>query len=269
MAPLRIFVCVKPVPDPRYWDRIALNPDTGTLRRVGIPSVINPLDKHAVEAGLQAKAGASAGGEVTILSMAPPDALGTLRQALAMGADRALLLTDRAFAGADTLATSYVLATAIEKLGGADLILCGAHTVDGSTGQVGPQVAEFLGITQVTNVSRIGTVDDNQVRVEARMGRHRLTIAAELPVLLTVSKEVNSPRYVSLAGLLDAEEKEVLQWAADDLGADRSRIGAAGSPTQLESLFVVETGRRGEILPGTPAESAKLLVEKLRAAGVL
>lgn len=267
MEPLRIVVCVKPVPDPAHWDRVELDSATGNLKRAGIPTVMNPLDRNALEAGLQMKTGVD--DAVIVLAMAPPDTLETLRQGLAMGADRAVLLTDRAFAGADTLATSYALATAIRKLDGADIVLCGVETVDGSTGQVGPQIAEYLGIPHISSVTRIDGLDESGIRLEARMDRRRIAIQAELPVLLTVTKDANTPRYVSLSGLLDAQEKEIVQWTAEDIGAEFDKVGAEGSACAVESLFMPETSRRREVLDGTPAESGRLLVERLRASGAL
>ncbi len=267
MPPLRIVVCVKPVPDPKHWDRVELDPVSGALRRAGIPSVINPLDRNAIEAAIQLKTGED--DTVTLVSMAPPEARDTLLQGVAMGADAAVLVTDRKFAGADTLATSYAVAKAITKLGGADIVLCGVDSIDGSTGQVGPQVAENLGFEHITRVSQIVGVTEGRIRVESDFERWHRIIEADLPILLTVTKDANSPRYVSLSGLLDAQDKEITQWSAEDIGAEDGLIGVPGSACAVESMFVPESSRKREVLEGTTEEAIDALFDKMKAAGVL
>lgn len=267
MKPLNIVVCIKPVPDSRHWDKITLDAATGLLRREGIPITISSLDKNALEEALRIKE--DRGGKVTVISMGPPNTVEILTSALAMGADAAVLLTDRAFAGADTLATAYPLAGGIKKLGEYDLILLGNESLDGSTGQVGPQVAEFLDIPHVTHVNKIDSINDNTLRVKSRIEMGYMMIEVEMPVVLAVEKEINEPRIASLLGLVQAKEKPMMKWSADDIGADKEMIGPPGSPTQVSKVFAIEMKRKGDILTGEPEEITKKLIEKLRADGVL
>ncbi len=267
MKPLNIIVCIKPVPDSRYWDRLSLDPNTKVLRREGIPIIISPLDKNAIEEALRIKE--ARGGKVTVISMGPANTVEILASAFALGVDDAVLLTDRAFAGADTLATAYALASGIKKLGEFDLILLGNESLDGSTGQVGPQVAEFLDIPHVTNVEKIDFIDESTLRVRTRIEFGYMVIETQLPVTLAVTREINEPRIPSVFGALWATEKEAKQWSADDVGVDKDRIGLGGSPTYVPEVSNIELERRGEVLEGEPAEIAKQLVERLRADGVL
>jgi electron transfer flavoprotein beta subunit len=268
MKPLNIIVCIKPVPDSRYWDRLRLDPVTRVLRREGIPIVISPLDLNAIEEALRIKE-ARGGGKVTVISMGPTNTVEVLAWAFALGVDDAILLTDRAFAGADTLATAYSLAGGIKKLGDFDLILLGNESLDGSTGQVGPQVAEFLDTPHVTNVVKIDFVDENTLQVKSKIEFGYMLIETRLPVTLAVTKEINEPRIPSVFGALWATEKKAKQWSASDIGADKAKIGLNGSPTTVSEVSNIEIRRRGEILAGDPTKIAKQLVEKLRAHGVL
>ncbi len=267
MRPLNIIVCIKPVPDSRYWDRLSLDPKTKVLRREGIPIIISPLDKNALEEALRLKE--ARGGKVTVLSMGPANTVEILASAFALGADEAVLLTDRAFAGADTLATAYALASGIKKIGEFDLILLGNESLDGSTGQVGPQVAEFLNIPSVTNVEKIDFVDDNTLRVRSKIEFGYMVLETRLPVALAVTKEINEPRIPSVFGALWATEKVAKQWSADDVEVDRARIGLSGSPTNVSEVSSIKVERRGEVLTGKADEVARQLIERLRASGVL
>lgn len=267
MKPLNIVVCIKPVPDSRYWDKLRLDPKTKTLRREGIPIIISPLDTNAIEEALRIKE--ARGGKVTVISMGPANTVEILAWAFALGADDAVLLTDRAFAGADTLATAYALACGIKKIGDFDLILLGNESLDGSTGQVGPQVAEFLDIPHVTSVEKIDFVDEDTLRVRSRIEFGYMLIETRLPVTLAVTKEINEPRIPSVFGALWATEKEAKQWSADDVGVDKAKIGLDGSPTYVPEVSNIEVQRRGEVLQGEPAEIARQLVEKLRTDGVI
>ena len=267
MTALNIIVCIKPVPDPQHWMKITLDPVTKTLRREGIPSVINPLDKHALEEALRIKE--KHGGYVTVVSMAPPTVIDNLREAIALGADEAILLSDRSFAGADTLATSYVLAAGIKKLGKFDMVLCGNQSLDGSTGQVGPEVAEFLGIPHVTNVKKISFVDRGLIRVESTIEHGLILMEVQTPAVLTVLREINTPRHIPLIRISEAMRKEIKTWTMKDLDVDRDMVGLSGSPTQVADIFMPEIKRRGEILDGEPEIVIKLLVEKLRQLGVM
>lgn len=267
MNGLDIIVCVKPIPDPKQWTKIALDPITKTLRREGISSIINPPDEHALEQALCLKE--KHGGRVTVISMAPPSSISNLREAIAMGADDAVLLSDRAFAGADTLATAYVLATGIRKLGEFDLILCGKHSLDGYTGQVGPQIAEFLGISHVTNVRRADLPSQGLLRVESGEEYGHFVMEAQMPILLTVAEEINTPRHISLIKICDAMSKEVKIWTMKDIDADKNLVGSVGSPTHVVDVFMPVMERRVEILKGDNETVVKLLVEKLRRLGVI
>lgn len=267
MSGLSIVVCVKPIPDPQQWVKITLDPSTKTLRREGIPSIINPLDRHAIEEALCLKE--KYDGRVTIISMAPPSSISNLREAIAMGADDAVLLSDRAFAGADTLATSYVLAAGIRKLGRFDLILCGKHSLDGYTGQVGPQLAEFLGIPHITNVRKAYFTGQELLQVESVVEHGHFLMEAQIPILLTVIEEINTPRHIALMRICEAMSKEVKIWTIKDLDVDKSMVGLAGSPTQVVDVFMPKMERRGEILRGDSETVVKLLIERLRGLGVI
>lgn len=264
---LDIIVCVKPIPDPKQWTKITLDPLTKTLRREGIASIINPPDKHAIEQALCLKE--KHGGQVTVITMAPPSSISNLREAIAMGADDAVLLSDRAFAGADTLATAYALAAGIRKIGEFDLILCGTHSLDGYTGQVGPQIAEFLGIPHVTNVRRMGLSNQGLLQVESAAEDGYFLIEAQTPILLTVTEEINTPRHISLMKICEVMSKEVKIWTIKDINADKNSVGLLGSPTQAVDVFLPTMERHGEVLKGDNETVVRLLVEKLRSLGVI
>lgn len=255
---MNIIVCIKQVPDTA---EVKINPETGTLIREGVPSIINPFDMHAIEAGLQIKEKKS--GKVTVLTMGPPQAESALRDALAMGADDALLLSDRAFAGSDTWATSYILSNAIEKLD-ADIIICGKQAIDGDTAQVGPEVAEFLNIPHISYVRRIDDITDSSIRVQRLMDEGYDVVESSLPVLLTVVKELNEPRLPSLKGKIAAKKTEIKKWGQADIEADDNDIGLKGSPTQVKNIFVPELRKDRKILKGTPEEQVNALIEELR-----
>jgi len=261
MTLLHIAVLIKPVPDPRKWGKLKLDPSTLLLRRADVPAVINPLDRHAIEQALALRG--AHGGTVTVLTMAPPDAEDQVNEALAMGCDRGCLLTDPAFAGADTLATSRVLAAAIRKLQACDLVFCGAWSADGSTGQVGPQVAELLGVPDFVGVVALDA-RDGRVRATCRTDDGDTIYEAEAPVVATFSREANVPRLATMRGIMQAAEAGVERWTAADLDLAPETIGLTGSPTQMLSVFTPPSGRKGEMLQGTPAEAADRLVERLR-----
>jgi len=267
LSRVNCIVCLKPVPDPRRWSELALDPITKTLRREGIPSLLNPLDKHALEEALRIKE--RSGGTVTVISMAPLTANDVLREAIAIGADGAVLLSHKSFAGADTLATSYVLAAAVKKLGEFDLLLCGNQSLDGGTGQVGPEIAEFLGIPHVTYVRRIDVLDRGAVRVERALEYGYMVIEGRMPLVLSVVDEINVPRHISLMRISDAMQAEIPVWTSRDLDIDSGRIGLLGSPTQVADLFLPTIKRRREMITGAPDTVSKLLIQKLRELGVL
>ncbi len=197
---MNIVVCIKQVPDTA---EVRINPETGTLIREGVPSIINPFDMHAIEAGLQIKE--KAGGKVIVLTMGPPQAETALREALSMGADEAVLLSDRAFAGSDTWATSFTLSKAIKKIG-ADIIICGKQAIDGDTAQVGPETAEFLNIPHISYVRKIEDVSGSSIKVQRMMDEGYDVVESSFPVLFTVVKELNEPRLPSLKGKMAAKK---------------------------------------------------------------
>jgi electron transfer flavoprotein beta subunit len=254
---MNIVVCIKQVPDTA---EVRINPETGTLIREGVPSIINPYDMHAIEAALRLRE--AAGGKVTAVTMGPPQAESALRDAIAMGVDEGVLLSDRAFAGSDTWATSYALSKAMEKLS-PDIIVCGKQAIDGDTAQVGPEVAEMLNIPHVAYVRSIEEVAEGSIRVQRLMDEGNDVVEASLPVLLTVVKELNEPRFASLKGKMAAKKAEIAKWTAADIGADEDDLGLKGSPTQVKNIFAPEARKDREMLGGTPEEQAEALVGKL------
>ena len=259
-------VCIKQVPDTEELPHIRVNRETNTLVRESVKGIINPFDENAIEEALRLRE--VKGGRVTVISMGPPQAKEALRKALAMGADQAILISDSCLAGSDTLATSYALAMGIKKIGRSDLLLLGKQAIDGDTAQVGPGLAEWLRIPQITYARKI-EVNGNQIRAERTLEDAFEMVEATLPCLVTVTKEINIPRYPSLRGLLSAKRKEVLVWGADDLSLDRKRIGLEGSPTQVIKIFTPQPPPKGEVLTGEIPEVADRLIEKLRERKIL
>ena len=261
---MNIIVCIKQVPD---TTEVQINPETGTLMRDGVPSVINPFDMYAIEEGIQLKE--KYGGTLTILTMGPPQAKNALKEAISMGADEAVLLSDRAFAGSDTLATSYTLSRGIQKIGDYDLILCGKQASDGDTAQVGPGIAECLNIPFVAFVKKIENVGDNSLRVERMMEYGHDVIETPVPVVLTVVKEINEPRLPSLRGKMKARKYEPMQFTVEDMEVEPDRLGLDGSPTQVIKVFTPEAPQGGEILEGEiPDEKVVKLKQRLKEAGI-
>jgi electron transfer flavoprotein beta subunit len=261
---MNIIVLIKQVPD---TTDVKIDKKTGTLIREGVPSIINPDDKHAIEEALRLTE--KFGGKVTVLSMGPPQAMDALRESKAMGVDENILLSDRAFAGADTWATSYTLATAIRKVGDYDLIVCGRQAIDGDTAQVGPQVAECLDLPQITYCRKI-EIEGKTLKAERALEDGFEKIETTLPALITVIKEINKPRYPSVKGIVEAcREAEYPVWTAKDIDAEPSKIGLDGSPTQVKRSFAPEPHGEGIILEGSTEEMAKDLVSKLKDDNVV
>lgn len=253
---MNIVVCLKQVPD---TTAVRIDPVTGTLIRDGVPSIINPEDKHALEEALVLKE--TQGAKVTLVSMGPPQAEVALREALAMGADEAILITDRAFAGADTLATSYALAGAIKKLD-YDIVFAGRQAIDGDTAQVGPEIAEHLGIPQVTYVEKV-EAEGNKLTVQRALEDGYEVIEVQTPVLLTAIKELNNPRYMNARLVFETFKKEVKIWSADDIDVDKSLLGLKGSPTKVKRSSTKENKAAGELKNLPPKEAAEYAVQKL------
>jgi electron transfer flavoprotein beta subunit len=256
---MKIIVCIKQVPNVR---EVTWNTETGSMNRQGLPSVINLNDRHAIESALQLRE--AHGGEVTVLSMGPPQVEEALREALGMGADEAIQLTDTKFAGSDTWATAYTLGLAIKKIEGWDLILCGVEAMDGNTAQVGPQVAEQLDVPLISYAVDI-EIADARVRCRQRLGICDRILSAGLPALLTVDRTANQPRFPAMDTIMASYEKEIPVWGPEALDGDMSRFGLQGSPTRLKRIYQTKR-QRGEVemLNGSPEEAAGTLVAKLK-----
>jgi len=260
-----IIACIKQVPD---TTDVKIDPKTGTLIREGVPSIINPDDKHAIEEALRLRE--QYGGKVTVISMGPPQAIVALREAYAMGVDETILLSDRDFAGADTWATAYTLATGIKKIGRYDIIFCGLQAIDGDTAQIGPQLADSLGIPQFTYVQNL-EVKGSRVKAERALEDGHMVLEAELPVLVTAIKELNEPRYPTVRGIVKAHrEHEVKVWTGKDISADPQKIGLPGSPTQVKRSFAPQPKRAAEIIAGDSVqEQVRTLVDRLEDKNVV
>ena len=259
---MKVAVCLKQVPG---TTEVRIDPESNTLIRQGIENIINPFDTYAVEAGVRLKE--QYGGEVTVISMGPPQAEAALREAISLGADGAVLLSDSAFAGADTLATSYTLARAIDKLGQCDIVICGRQTIDGDTGQVGPELAETLGLPFVAYVSQIEEIADGHIRVQRLVEDGHEVIEAPLPAVITVVKEINVPRLPSLRGITRSKSADIPVWTALELGADENMIGLSGSATRVIKVFFPQRTCQGEIFQGELESQVDCLVGKLKETG--
>jgi electron transfer flavoprotein beta subunit len=255
---VKIIVCIKQVPESAVFE---IEGGRVRIKREGVPSMVNPLDLNALEAGLSLRE--KHGGEVIAISMGPPQCEEALKEALAMGIDRAVLVSDRRIAGSDTLATSYALAKAIAELGGFDLIICGAQTIDSDTGQVGPQIAEELEIPHVAYVEKMKWIKGRFI-LERGCDGFVETISLTLPALITVSKRLNVPRRPPLGGIQDAfESKTVEIWGLERIKADPGAVGDLGSATWVQRLYPPVAKKRGEIVAGSPRELADLIHQKL------
>jgi len=257
---MNIVVCIKQVPDAKD---VRLDPKTNTLAREGVQSIINPYDRHALEEAVRLKEKYS--GNVTVLTMGPPQAEEILREAIACGADDAVLVSDRAFAGSDTWATTYTLEKAIAKVGNPDLILCGKQAIDGDTAQVGPGLAVRMGIPYVTCIRKISEYSDDTFVVERMMDDGYDELEVKKPVLFTVVKEINEPRFPSLKGKMKAKKVSINTLTADDLDADLSLLGLAGSPTKVVRVFAPELKGDRTMIEGTVDEQVEQLAKLLTA----
>jgi electron transfer flavoprotein beta subunit len=262
---MKIIVCVKQVPD---TNEVKIDPVKGTLIRDGVPSILNPDDKNALEEALKLK-DQQEDIHVTVITMGPPQADEMLRECLAMGADEAILLSDRAFAGADTWATSNTLAAAVRKIGEYDIIFAGRQAIDGDTAQVGPQLAERLGIPQVSYVQNF-QVQGDKIQVQRALEDGYEVIQVTTPVLLTAIKELNHPRYMSIGGIYDAfRSKEVKVWTSSDIQVNKDEVGLEASPTQVKRSFTPEPKGKGILLKGTTKEMVEQLVINLKQKHVI
>ena len=261
---MKYLVCVKQVPDTM---EVKVDPGTKRIIREGVPSILNPYDAYALEEALRLKE--RYGGETAVITMGPPQAEAVLREALSMGIDEAVLLSDRAFAGSDTLATSYTLAQAIRKMEGISIVLCGREALDGSTGQVGPELAEHLGIPIITYVSKISNVTSGWMECVRLMEDHYETLKSPLPAVITVIKEINQPRLPSLRGMLKAKKAVIPVWTKENLGGEEESYGQDGSPTRVVEIWRPEMKKEGRVITGEPAEVASILYQELKKLGVV
>lgn len=262
---MNIIVCIKQVPD---TTNVRIDPETNTLVRTGVQSIINPFDMYAIEEGIRLKE--KFGGLLTVITMGPPQAEEALREAVSLGADDVILISDRAFAGSDTWATSYTLSRAIQKIGGFNLIICGKQAIDGDTAQVGPGISAHLDIPQVTYVKKIeevvlpGAESVGHIRVERMTEEGYEIIESPMPCLLTVVKEINEPRLPSLKGKMRAKKIEIKKLTAKDLDADPDCLGLKGSPTKVVRIFTPPPRKGGQILQGEAKDVCAKLVDMLK-----
>ncbi len=259
-------VCIKQVPD---TTEVRIDPKTNTLMREGVPSIVNPFDMHAVEAALKLRD--EYGGKVTVITMGPPQAVEALRRVKTLGVDRTILLSDRAFAGSDTLATSYIITQAVKKIDSedaVDLVLCGKQAIDGDTAQVGPGIATRLNMPLVTYVIDIDSVDTEKktITLKRSVENGRTALCVEYPMLMTVLKELNEVRYASLPNMILATNFKAEVWNKDDIGAEMKNMGLDGSPTAVRKIFSPPVRECGEMIPHgieQPDVAVHNLIEKL------
>ena len=261
---MKIVVCVKEVPD---TTEIKIDPEHNTLIREGVPSIINPFDLNALEEALKIKDENQA--EVIVISMGPPSVEKNLKELLAMGADKAYLITDRAFAGADTLATSLTLTAAIKKIGDVDLIVTGKQAIDGDTAQVGPGIAELLDVPQLIFIQRILKTDEKTLTARRATESGYEDVEVELPAVISIIKSTTDPRLPSLRGMMKAKRAEVPQFEHKELGLDPKDIGLNGSPTKVIKIFTPQREHQGRMLEGEADEVSKELVKELRSSGLI
>ena len=258
---MNIVVCLKQVPGTTH---VKINPETNSLVREGIENIINPFDTYALEEGIRLRE--KHGGKVTVMTMGPSQAEAALREAISLGADEAILLSDRAFAVADTWATAYTISRAVVKISDYDLIICGRQTIDGDTGQVGPELAEMLGIPFVAYVSNIEEIVGKNLRVRRMVEEGHEIIETTLPAVITVAKEINVPRLPSLRGKMKSKSAPIPTWTINDLDVCENMVGLAGSSTQVIKVFFPERISRAEILEGDLESRVDTLIDRLKGA---
>jgi electron transfer flavoprotein beta subunit len=261
---MNIIVCLKQVPG---TTRVKIDPQTNAITRQGIDSVMNPLDEYALEEGIRLKE--RFGGKVIAISMGPPQAEQMLRSAISLGVDEAILLSDQEFTDSDTLATSYTLGLAINKIKEYDLVLCGRQTLDGDTGQVGPELAQMLCIPFVAYVNKVENIAGGLLTIRRSVDDGYEIIEAVLPAVITVTKEINVPRLFSLRGMMKAKTARIPIWKAADIQAEKDLVGRAGSATVVVKTFVPEKVRRSQMIQGKAEEQVETLVGKLKETRVI
>jgi len=261
---MNIIVCIKQVPG---TTEVKINKETNTLMRDGVESIINPFDTYAVEEGVRLRE--RFGGKVTALTMGPPQAENALRETIEVGVDEGILVSDRAFAGSDTLATSYVISKAIAKIGEYDLVIVGKQTMDGDTGQVGPGVAERLGIPFIGYVSEVMGIADGVMKAKRMIDEGHEIVETPIPCVISVSKEINIPRLPSIRGKMKAKSAKFANWSAAEIGIEENKVGTAGSPTWVMQIFSPQRECRSEILEGDSAQKVAVLCERLSEVKVI
>ncbi len=254
---MNIVVCVKQVPD---TTDVKIDPKTNTLIRQGVASILNPFDTYAVEEAVQIKE--KLGGKVTAVTMGPPQAEAVLREAISLGCDEGILISDAAFAGADTLATSYTISRAIKNIGETDLILCGKQAVDGDTAQVGPGIAVYLDLPQIIFVKKIREISKEKVIAERMTETGYEVVESSVPVLISVVKDINQPRLPSLRGKMAAKKAEIITWTSGDLDVDPEKLGLKGSPTWVDKVYTPPPREGGDIFQGEPDEVVNAFMKK-------
>ena len=261
---MNVIVCLKQVPG---TTQVQINPETNNLIRDGIENIINPLDTYAIEEAVRLRE--RFGGGVTAISMGPPQTESALREAISLGVDEGILLSDPAFAGADTWATSRTLAAAVRRLAQTDLVICGRQTLDGDTGHVGPQLAQMLGLPFIAYVSRIEDVAEGQMRVRRLVEDGYEIVASPLPAVITVVKEINTPRLPSLRGIARSRSATIPAWGVKELNVDPKGVGMSGSFTRVVRIYAPERACRGEIFQGTPENQVDCLIDRLKENGLI
>ncbi len=259
---MNIVVCLKQVPG---TTQVKIDPETNTLIRQGIENIINPFDNYAIEEGVRLRE--RFGGKVTAISMGPPQAETALREAISLGVDAGILLSDPAFAGADTWATSCTLSAAIRKLGQYDLVICGRQTLDGDTGQVGPQLAEMLDVPFIAYVSGIEEIADGEMRVRRMVEDGYEVMESPLPAVLTVVKEINTPRLPSLRGIARSKSAAIPVWGVGEIDIDKNKVGLSGSFTRVIKIFTPQRVCQGEIFHGDLENQVDCLIGRLKDNG--
>ncbi|MBN1176810.1 MAG: electron transfer flavoprotein subunit beta/FixA family protein [Dehalococcoidales bacterium] len=260
---MNIVVCLKQVPG---TTEVKIDPETNTLIRQGIENIINPFDTYAIEEGVRIKE--KDGGKVTVITMGPSQADAALRESISLGADEAVLLCDNAFRGADTWATAFTLSCAVKKLDRYDLIICGRQTIDGDTGQVGPELAEMLDIPFIAYVSETEEIKDGYLRVKRMVEDGHEVIETTLPAVITVAKEINVPRLPSLRGIMKSKSAKIETWGIAELAVDENTVGLSGSSTQVIKIFFPQRVHQAEMLEGTLEKQADTLIDRLKSAGL-
>ena len=261
---MNFIVCIKQVPG---TTEVRIDKETNTLIREGVESIINPFDTYAIEEGIRLRE--RFGGRTTVITMGPQQAQEALREAISVGVDDCILVSDRAFAGSDTLATSYILSKAITKVGEHDLIITGKQTLDGDTGQVGPGIAQRLGTPFVGYVSQIEEITDGGMRVQRMVDEGYEIIETPLPCVISVTKEINVPRLPSIRGTMKAKSAEIPVWSAQDLDIEADKVGVGGSPTRVIHIWSPKRERQSQMMEGKPDSQVAQLLEKLGESNII